>query len=225
LLHIKLMSDRTYAVLAKHAASAGHAVYLEQRGIMPAHLTRENGKIPDFIVQREGGTTEAVDFTTATVLEYTRESLLHDTKPKPVTVGRARNKLSSTPTDAPASASRSPRKGRRSSTPANCRPSASSPSSPSRPPGVSAKPLSNGAKTSQSNSNNVNTQLTSPPRPPPTSKAHTTPRLSRSTTTTSPKLNSNSTDRTWSGASEPTQKRATNTSTTSPRPSSTSDPT
>ena len=99
------MSDRTYAVLAKHAASAGHAVYLEQRGIMPAHLTRENGKIPDFIVQREGGTTEAVDFTTATVLEYSRESLLHDAKPKPVTVGRARNKLSSTPTDAPASAS------------------------------------------------------------------------------------------------------------------------
>jgi hypothetical protein len=66
-------------------------VYLEQRGIMPAHLTRENGKIPDFIVQREGGTTEAVDFTTATVLEYSRESLLHDAKPKPVTVGCARN--------------------------------------------------------------------------------------------------------------------------------------
>lgn len=83
--------NRTYAVLARHAASAGRAVYLEQRGIMPAHLTRENGKIPDFIVQREGGTTEAVDFTTATVLEYTRESLLHDAKPKPVTVGCARN--------------------------------------------------------------------------------------------------------------------------------------
>ena len=83
--------NRTYAVLAKHAASAGHAVYLEQRGIMPAHLTRENGKIPDFVVQREDGTTEAVDFTTATVLEHAHGPLLRDEKPKPVSVGCARN--------------------------------------------------------------------------------------------------------------------------------------
>ena len=83
--------------------------------------------------------------------------------------------------------------------------------SPSSP----AKALSNGARTSRSTRQNANARRTSPARTSPTSKAHTIPRPSRSSTTTSPKHNSSSTDRTWSGASEPSQKHATDTSTSS----------
>tara|TARA_B100001758_G_scaffold59135_1_gene49014 strand:+ start:211 stop:711 length:501 start_codon:yes stop_codon:yes gene_type:complete len=62
--------NRTYAVLARHATHAGYAVYLEQRGVIPAHHTRIDGKIPDFTIAREGGVTESVDYTIATVLAY-----------------------------------------------------------------------------------------------------------------------------------------------------------
>ena len=63
--------------------SAAWAVYLEQGGVMPAHHMRTSGKIPDFIVEREGGVNESVDYTTATDLACT-----HDAKPIPVAKGR-----------------------------------------------------------------------------------------------------------------------------------------
>ena len=56
---------------------------LEQRGVIPAHHTRINGKIPDFTIAREGGVTEYVEFTMATVLACT-----HDAKPIPVARNR-----------------------------------------------------------------------------------------------------------------------------------------
>ena len=82
----KRTHDRTYAVLARHAARAGFAVYTEQRGVIPAHHTRINGKIPDFTVVREGGALESVDFTMATVLICPHDA----TKPTPVTHNRER---------------------------------------------------------------------------------------------------------------------------------------
>mmetsp|Transcript_10124 Transcript_10124/g.41761 ORF Transcript_10124/g.41761 Transcript_10124/m.41761 type:complete len:296 (-) Transcript_10124:76-963(-) len=78
--------NRTYASLARHAAHAGYAVYLEQRGVIPPHHTRTNGKIPDFTTAREGGVLESVDFTMATVLTCTHDA----TKPTPVSHNRER---------------------------------------------------------------------------------------------------------------------------------------
>jgi hypothetical protein len=82
----KRTHDRTYAVLARHASRAGYAVYPEQRGVIPAHHTRTNGKIPDFTIAREGGFFESVDFTMATVLTCTHDA----TKPTPVSHNRER---------------------------------------------------------------------------------------------------------------------------------------
>ena len=45
-------------------------MYPEQCGVISAHHTRINGKIPDFTIAREGGVTESVDYTIATVLAY-----------------------------------------------------------------------------------------------------------------------------------------------------------
>ncbi len=45
-------------------------MYPEQCGVISAHHTRINGKIPDFTIAREGGVTECVEFTMATVLIY-----------------------------------------------------------------------------------------------------------------------------------------------------------
>ena len=79
----KRTHDNTYAVLARHAQRAGLVVYREQRGVVPAHNRRINGKIPDFTLRREGGITESVDFTTATVLRCP-----FNEKPTPVTHNR-----------------------------------------------------------------------------------------------------------------------------------------
>ena len=58
-------------------------MYPEQCGVISAHHTRINGKIPDFTIAREGGVTEYVEFTMATVLACT-----HDAKPIPVARNR-----------------------------------------------------------------------------------------------------------------------------------------
>ena len=49
-------------------------MYLDQRGVIPAHHTRINGKIPDFTIIKEGGITESIDFILATILACTHDA-------------------------------------------------------------------------------------------------------------------------------------------------------
>mmetsp|Transcript_13958 Transcript_13958/g.56615 ORF Transcript_13958/g.56615 Transcript_13958/m.56615 type:complete len:145 (-) Transcript_13958:2389-2823(-) len=143
---------------------------------------RTNGKIPDFTIAREGGITESIDFTMATVLACT-----HDAK----SIAVARNREhANTHTGV---GIKIPEARKKDEYPRKMPPLSKL---TIIAPGASAKTHLNGARTSRSTSQNVDARPTSPARPSPASKAHTVPRPSRSITTTSPKHNSNSTDRT-----------------------------